>query len=442
MNNFENLLLNEQMEEICFFWFRRDLRLNDNTGLNAALNTFKNVQPIFIFDTTILQHLPKDDARVTFIWEQINRINVELKAYKSSILVKVGDPVKIWEKLVLEYNIQAVYTNRDYEPSAISRDKKVKFFIESNGGIFKDFKDHVFFEKGEILKADGTPYTVYTPFKNKWIEKYKRTNISIPTINKKLFENYAKSDFTPPQLKAIGFKKSSIKATPYNLNGIQNYDLHRDFPGKDLTTRIGHHLRFGTVSVRSLVYYAAHNNQTYLSEIIWRDFFSQILAHFPNVINAPFKSKYATINWRNNEDEFKKWCKGETGYPIVDAGMRELNTTGFMHNRVRMITASFLVKHLLIDWRWGEAYFAEKLLDFDLASNNGNWQWAAGTGCDAAPYFRIFNPITQFKKFDPNMDYVKKWIPDYNPETYTPYMVDHKTARERALKTYKEALSE
>lgn len=425
---------------ISFFWFRRDLRLNDNIGLRKALRERKNIQPVFIFDSTILSNLSKNDARVSFIWSQLSKIAAELKEFGSSILVKHGKPVEVWKELLNEFTIESVYTNRDYEPQAIQRDKEVKFLLESNGTLFYDFKDHVFFEKGEIVKADRSPYTIYTPYKNKWLEKFKKTNVEIPKPEPELNANYNQSAYKIPALAAIGFQQSSLKIENYNLKEVDSYDKHRDFPAENKTTLIGHHLRFGTVSVRSLVYFAVRKNQTYLSEIIWRDFFSQILAYFPHVIDAPFKAKYGTIEWLNNEEHFAKWCEGKTGYPIVDAGMRQLNQTGFMHNRVRMITASFLVKHLLIDWRWGEAYFASKLLDYDLASNNGNWQWAAGTGCDSAPYFRVFNPTLQQEKFDKHKEYIKTWIPNFDPKTYLKPIVEHKMARERAIATYKKAL--
>lgn len=429
------------MDKTTYFWFRRDLRLNDNTGLTAALQNHTNVQPLFIFDSTILEDLPKDDARVSFIWKHLNLIQSELKKHGSSLRVEHGKPTDIWRNILEAENVDAVYLNRDYEPKAIERDEAVKFLVESNGALFNTFKDHVFFEKNEVLKDDGKPYTVYTPYKNKWLERYAKTNIQLPKPELTLLSNYSKSNYKVLKLETIGFTKSAIIAPDYRLKGVDDYDLHRDYPAQDQTTLVGHHLRFGTISVRSLIYYAVPKNKTYLSEIIWRDFFSQIMGHFPHAMNGSFKPKYDRIAWRNDEEEFKKWCEGKTGYPIVDAGMRQLNETGFMHNRVRMVTASFLIKHLLIDWRWGEAYFAEKLLDFDLASNNGNWQWAAGSGCDAAPYFRVFNPALQTEKFDKKLVYIKKWIPNFDPNHYIEPIVDHKMARERAIATYKLALN-
>ncbi len=430
------------MKKTTYFWFRRDLRLNDNTGLIAALRRSEAVQPLFIFDVSILENLPKNDARVSFIWKQLNQLSNELKKYGSSLRVEQGIPQEIWKKIMESESVEAVFLNRDYEPKALERDSEVKFIVESNGAEFHTFKDHVFFEKDEILKEDGTPYTVYTPYKNKWLERYSKTNITIPAPTPELNSHFTHSVFKVPPLKAIGFEKSAIVAPDYRLKGIDDYDLHRDFPAQNQTTYVGHHLRFGTISVRSLIYFAVPKNKTYLSELIWRDFFSQIMGHFPHAMKASFKTKYDRINWRNDEGEFAKWCEGKTGYPIVDAGMRQLNETGFMHNRVRMITASFLIKHLLIDWRWGEAYFAEKLLDFDLASNNGNWQWAAGSGCDAAPYFRVFNPALQTEKFDQEEAYIRQWIPNYDPLNYLAPIVEHKMARERAIQTYKKALIE
>jgi deoxyribodipyrimidine photo-lyase len=429
-------------EKTTFFWFRRDLRLNDNTALIAALKASKNVQCIFIYDRTILDDLPKDDARVNFIWTELSKINLQLNEYGSSLLVKHGSPIEVWNAILSENSIESVYINRDYEPKAIERDEAVRFLLKRNGIPLFDYKDHVFFEKNEILKADGTPYTVYTPYKNKWLEKFKQANLEIPVKDEALNKHFVQSNYKQLLLADIGFSPSKISIPPYSLKGVDNYDQHRNFPSLNKTTMVGHHLRFGTISIRSLIYYAKSKNATYLAELIWRDFFSQILFHFPNVVDAPFKSKYADIKWRNNEKEFQLWCEGKTGYPIVDAGMRQLNQTGFMHNRVRMITASFLIKHLLIDWRWGEAYFAEKLLDFDLASNNGNWQWAAGTGCDAAPYFRVFNPTLQQEKFDKDKAYIKHWIPNFTENTYLEPIVDHKMARERAIATYKDCLNQ
>lgn len=423
-----------------YFWFRRDLRLNDNVGLRAALQSGEKVQPVFIFDEEILNELPKNDARVTFIHTKLEEINEALKQYQSSILVKHGKPLEIWKDLVKRDHVNGLFFNHDYEPYALQRDKVVTDLFEKEGHEVKSFKDHVFFEKNEVLKEDGDPYVVYTPYKNKWLEKLKAVGIEKPEKEEQYFKEFLHSDYVIPSLSSIGFEKSTIEAPAYNLKYVKDYDKHRNDPAADRTTQIGHHLRFGTVSIRALVAFAKEKNHVFLSELIWRDFFSQILYHFPKVVDQNFREKYNGIEWRNNEEEFKKWCEGKTGYPIVDAGMRQLKETGFMHNRVRMITGSFLVKHLLVDWRWGEAYFAEKLLDYDLASNNGNWQWVAGTGCDAAPYFRVFNPSSQQDKFDKDYAYVKRWVKEYGTEKYPQPMVDHKMARQRALDTYKKGI--
>jgi deoxyribodipyrimidine photo-lyase len=433
---------NNIVEKISIFWFRRDLRLYDNTGLHYAIQDNHPVLPLFIFDSEILDDLKdKSDARVNFIHNQLKNINEELNKIGSGLLVKYGKPEEIYKSLIEKYNIDSVFTNRDYEPYALERDQKVNNILENKGIGFYDFKDHVIFEKEEILTSDNQPYKVFTPFKNKWLEKLESGHIHPYKINIKK-ENFYQFTPTLPTLEDIGFQKSevSIPKKEYDQNVIEKYDRDRDFPAKNGTSRLGIHLRFGTISIREAVTQARKLNDTWLNELIWRDFYSMILANFPQVVRKAFKSKYDVIPWRNSKEDFKKWCDGQTGYPIVDAGMRELNKTGYMHNRVRMITASFLTKHLLIDWRWGEAYFAEKLLDYELASNNGGWQWAAGTGTDAQPYFRIFNPYSQTEKFDKNQAYIKKWIPEINTSKYPKPMVDHKEARQRALDTYKSAL--
>ncbi|MCO7184650.1 DNA photolyase family protein [Tenacibaculum sp. XPcli2-G] len=425
-------------DKVSIFWFRRDLRLEDNKGLYEALQSGNKVVPLFIFDEDILESLPKNDARVTFIYETLQNLDEELKKHQSSLVVKKGKPLAIWKKLTEEFIIEAVYTNKDYEPYATKRDKEVKDFLVSKGIIFNAFKDQVIFEENEVLKNDGTPYTVFTPYKNKWLQNFsEKKDTQDFTID---FANFYQFLSEFPSLAFIGFEESTIKVKPYNLSSLDSYDEVRDFPSQDKTSYLSPYLRFGLVSTRKMIRFALKTNQTFLSELIWREFFMQILYHFPKVVTQNFKQKYDAVPWRNNEEEFKKWCEGKTGYPMVDAGMRELNETGYMHNRVRMITAGFLCKHLLIDWRWGEAYFAEKLLDYDLSANNGNWQWAAGTGCDAAPYFRVFNPESQLKKFDKDLQYVRKWVKDFDELTYPQPMVEHKFARERAINTYKKAL--
>ncbi len=422
--------------KINIFWFRRDLRLNDNTALIAALLSEIPVLPIFIFDENILNELPQDDARVTFIYDQLAQINQKLKAYDSSIKIMKGRPEEVWKSLVKEYSIEKVYINKDYEPYARNRDFAIHSFLEKQEIEMLHYKDQVVHEQEEVMKADGTPYTVYTPYKNKWLQVYQ----TIKPLDFPGYSNFIKSAHEFPSLADIGFEKSTIKVQPYTLNQLGNYDKNRDFPEQDGTSYLGPHLRFGTVSVRQIIAKLGTQDTVFLSELIWREFFMQILFHFPKVVTRNFKQKYDNVSWRNNPEEIEKWKRGQTGYPMVDAGMRQLNATGYMHNRVRMVTAGFLCKHVLTDWRLGEAYFAEKLLDYDLASNNGNWQWAAGTGCDAAPYFRIFNPIEQLKKFDKNWSYVKKWVPEVETEAYPEPMVDHKMARERALDAYKKGL--
>ena len=420
------------------FWFRRDLRLLDNTGLNLALLKSKDVQPIFIFDSDIIDELPKNDPRVNFLYDELFKINKELISHNSSLKVYHGNPLEVFKKISNENKDLVVYTNRDYEPYAIARDKEINQLLSEKGSRLISCKDQVIFEKNEVVKNDGLPYTVFTPFKNKWLAKFKEEGFHLEL--KLNSENFNRSNYEFPTMEDLGFKISSIKVPPFSLDRVHNYEETRNFPFLDSTSKIGPHLRFGTVSIREIVSKVKDLNNTYLSELVWREFFMQILWHFPKVVHENFRAKYNFIKWRNNEEEFEKWCKGETGYPLVDAGMRELNQTGFMHNRVRMVTAGFLCKHLLIDWRWGEAYFAKKLLDYELSSNNGNWQWSAGTGCDAAPYFRVFNPSEQIKKFDKQNNYLNKWVVDLNEFSYPDPMVEHAFARNRAIASYKEGL--
>ncbi|WP_321996311.1 deoxyribodipyrimidine photo-lyase [Draconibacterium orientale] len=421
-------------------WLRRDLRLTDNTALQHALKNGNKTAVLFIFDSHILDELDNDDARVTFIHQQLTKIDWQLREMNSGLLVKTGDPLKIWQELISDFEISEVHFNRDYEPYATKRDEQVQQLLQKNNISAFAHKDQVIFEPHEVLKADGTPYTVFTPYKNKWLEHFNPQQIK---IEEKLKKNaFAAIESSVPTLEDIGFQKSDIEVEDYDLSVVKNYSETRNFPAIHGTSNLSVHLRFGTVSIRQIVQQVYQQSPDFLSELVWREFFMQILFHFPRVVNENFRTKYNGIQWRNNEKEFERWCKGETGYPIVDAGMRELNKTGYMHNRVRMITASFLCKHLLIDWRWGEAYFAKKLLDFELSSNNGNWQWAAGTGCDAAPYFRVFNPTEQMKKFDNKILYIKKWVPEFQDLSYPAPMVDHKMARNRALETYKKGIAE
>lgn len=429
-------------EKINIFWFRRDLRLEDNHGLFKALKAGKKVLPIFIFDVDILDKLPsKKDARVTFIFETLKNLNAELKKYKTGIQYYHGKVLHIFKKIVEDYPVEKVFTNEDYEPDAIKRDFDIAKFLISKNIAFESFKDQVIFHKDEILKSDQTPYTIYTPYSKKWLEHLKK-NPPESFHSEKYLDHFLK--FSPKNfgLESIGFSKSEISFPPKKIKKqlVENYDKTRDDPAADKTSRLGLHLRFGTASIRKIVKETLDLNEVFVKELIWREFFMQILYHFPEVVTQNFKPKYNGIKWSESKKNLEKWCTGKTGFPIVDAGMRQLNETGFMHNRVRMITASFLVKDLLIDWRVGEAYFAEKLLDYELSSNNGNWQWAAGTGCDAAPYFRIFNPTSQQEKFDKNFEYVKRWVSEFGTKDYPEPMVSHKEARENTLKAYKTAL--
>ena len=438
-------------EKVNVFWFRRDLRLDDNVGFYEALKSDLRVLPVFIFDRDILDKLPEDDARVTFIHEELQRMRSELQdQHESSIALYYGKPMEVWKEIMESYDIDTVYTNHDYEPYAKERDLQIDQLLAEHQIDFKTFKDQVVYEKDDVVKNDGGPYVVYTPYKNKWLEHFRKDfgsgeDQKFYYTNDHLDNSIKNSRLPNLSLSDMGFSKSKIEIPAYTVTPtlIEDYEKTRNFPAIEKgTSRLGIYLRFGVVSVRKMIRKADHaNNKTFLSELIWREFFTQILYHFPHTKDAAFRSKYDRIEWRNNEDEFEKWKTGTTGYALVDAGMRELNTTGHMHNRVRMLAASFLIKHLLIDWRWGEAYFAEKLNDYEMSSNVGNWQWAAGSGVDAAPYFRIFNPITQKDKFDKERKYIKEFVPEFETPRYPDMMVDHKEARERCLKTYKEALS-
>ncbi len=436
------------MDSLIVFWFRRDLRLSDNTGLYHALKTASeqgaHVLPLFIFDRTILDELPdKRDRRVEFIHHALTGVQQELQTHHSSLMVRYGFPLEVWEQLLREYSIQAVFTNHDYEPYSTLRDEAVGKLLAAHGIKFQTFKDTVIFEKNEVLTADDRPYTVFTPYSRKWKAQLADNHTrAYPTNEYKSAFWQPLENYPIPALQEMGFEPTgeAFPSKEARTDIIRTYHQTRDFPAQQGTTRLSVHLRFGTISIRELVRTALELNETWLNELIWRDFYVQILWHFPHIEHRSFKPAYDNIAWRQDEADFERWCEGKTGYPIVDAGMRELNVTGYMHNRTRMIVASFLTKHLLLDWRWGERYFAQKLLDFDLAANNGGWQWAAGTGCDAAPYFRIFNPASQTEKFDPKLEYIKRWVPELSTFDYPPPIVDHKFARERALFTYKQAL--
>ena len=423
--------------EVNIYWLRRDLRLNDNTGLYHALTSGKPIILLFIFDTNILSDLSDDDPRVSFIYDNLLKIHRKVSRQGSSLLILKGDIKIIWQKIISLLSVNSVFWNTDYEPYAIKRDHEVRDILHENGIEAYNYKDQVIFEKDEVMKDDHSPYTVFTPYSKKWLNHLEITGIPELRKSEDYLKNLAKISVDLPSLGSIGFKKSDIKPRAFIHENIENYDRCRDYPHLDATTYSGPHLRFGTESIREIAKTALMVNKTYLNELIWREFFMQILFHFPAVVNNNFKRKYDNISWINDAELFDKWCKGATGYPIVDAGMRQLNNTGYMHNRVRMVTASFLCKHLLTDWRWGERYFADKLLDYELSSNNGNWQWAAGTGCDAAPYFRIFNPFQQAMKFDNDNKYILKWVPELNSPEYPKPVIDHMFARKRAIETYK-----
>ena len=431
------------MSRLTLFWFRRDLRVQDNVGFYHALKNAEQVLPIFIFDTAIIDKLPQQDARIEFILKALGDINDAMKRNRCTVGMYRGEPKAIITQLLDNYPIDRVVTNHDYEPYAQERDAAIEALLAEKGIAFETYKDQVIFEKAEVTKDDGSPYVVYTPYSKKWLARFQdHTPQQLPS--EELLYKCIQTELPQLSLKALGFQPSGIQAPGDSVSNarIDAYEETRNFPALDETSRLGVHLRFGTISIRKLVEQAAvRSNPTYLKELIWREFFMQILWHFPHTASKSFKPAYDRILWRNNEEEFQRWCEGNTGYPLVDAGMRELNQTGYMHNRVRMLVGSFLCKHLLIDWRWGEAYFAQKLLDYEMSSNVGNWQWVAGCGVDAAPYFRIFNPTSQVTKFDKELKYIKKWVPNHQELDYPQPIVEHKMARERCLTTYKSALN-
>jgi deoxyribodipyrimidine photo-lyase len=425
------------------FWHRRDLRSFDNAGLYKALKNEGEVQPIFIFDQNILEELPEDDQRVLFIYQEIEKMKATYQKSGSDLWVYHGTPEEVFEKLIKENDISKVFTNRDYEPYAKERDQNIYDLLAEKEIEFVGAKDHVILEKNEVLKDDGDPYRVFTPYMKTW--KSICTDSDLMSYStEQHFEKLHKVDSTQAllSLKSMGFdgkQKVDFPSKEADAERIIEYHEKRDIPSIKGTTRMSLHLRFGTVSIRELAR-KGKKNEKYFNELIWRDFYQMIIHHFPESATKSFKPKYDNIPWENNEEHFKAWCDGKTGYPIVDAGMRELNETGFMHNRIRMVVASFLTKHLLIDWRWGEAYFAEKLLDYELASNVGGWQWAASSGVDAQPYFRVFNPESQQKKFDKDYKYIKQWVKEFDTEQYPEPIVNHKEAREKAIETYKKVV--
>lgn len=435
--------MKNDLPELNVFWFRRDLRLDDNCGLYHALKQDRPVLPLFIFDRAILDKLPTpEDRRLVFIHRALEQLQSQLLKLGSTLLTQYGEPLAIWRSLLENYSIKAVYTNHDYEPYARKRDREVGELLTAAGVQFFTCKDQVVFEKNEITKDDGKPYTVFTPFKNKWRNTVNEFYLKSYPTEKYVDRFLHHAEIPLIRLEEMGFKKMHLDfpAEHVEMNRLKKYSEQRDFPSLDATSRLSIHLRFGTISIRKLVKQALPLSDHWVNELIWREFYQQILWHFPHVTQKAFRKEYDRVDWRTDEADFKAWCEGKTGYPLVDAGMRELNATGFMHNRVRMVTASFLTRHLFLDWRWGEAYFAQHLLDFEQASNNGGWQWAAGTGTDAAPYFRIFNPTTQQERFDPEFIYIKKWIPDWGTPAYPKPIVEHVFARNRCLENYKKAL--
>jgi len=431
-------------QTVSIFWFRRDLRFEDNHALFEATKSETQVLPLFIFDTDILSQLDdKNDRRVDFVYQALTDMQNKLLPLGRSLCIRTGKPLDIFKILLEEYDVKAVYTNSDYEQSAIVRDREIAAFLKTNSIRFLSFKDQVIFEWNEVLKTNGEPYSIFTPYSKVWKQKRSENDL-LPYPSEDFLSTFIPTEHLSfPSLADIGFNKTDMVFSTPTLDKsiIANYENTRNIPAIEGTTRLSVHLRFGTISIRKAVACALETNERWLNELIWREFFMSILVHFPQVETGAFRKKYEAITWRNNESEFEAWCEGKTGYPIVDAGMRQLNETGWMHNRVRMIVASFLTKHLLIDWRWGEAYFANKLIDYELSSNNGNWQWAAGCGCDAAPYFRVFNPTEQTKRFDPELKYIRKWVKEFDTLDYPQPIVEHSFARNRALEAYKNGIN-
>jgi len=427
--------------KITIFWHRRDLRFADNAGLAAALQSGHPVLPLFIYDQTILEKLPPDDARLTFIFDQVERLAHEAREAGGGFLARYGKTEAVFEALLKAYDVAAVYTNEDYEPYATERDAVIAKLVEKHGAEFKAFKDQVIFAKDEVLTKNGKPSKVFGAYSKAWQAKVTPDDFK-PHPSARLFkkENLAspqKGDASRPTLKEMGFERHEQWTPPAHLppaKVVENYDQVRDLPAeKRGTTRLSVHLRFGTVSIRQLMQQAQELNNKLLNELIWRDFFMMLLWHFPNTATEAYDPKMRHLPYRDDEAQYRAWCEGRTGYPLVDAGMRQLNATGYLHNRARIATAGFLVKQLFIDWKLGEHYFSEKLLDYDMSNNVGNWQWMAGTGAVAAPWFRVYSPDSQQQQYDPDYEYVKQWVPEFGTDKYPAPIVDHKFGRERAL---------
>jgi len=435
---------NKMSDKVRVFWFRRDMRFEDNVGLYHALSGEFQVLPLFIFDKHILDELPKDDARITFIHDELQKMRSYLQEHHNSSIATYHDtPENAIKQLIEDFEVEAIYTNRDYEPYAQKRDAKIDALLAENGIEFHNFKDQVIFEKTEVEKNDGGMYLVFTPYMKQWKKEFKNIDFKTYPSEDFLDKTYKNTRLPNVSLSDIGFERSSIKVLKHNLDKtlLKDYEETRNIPSIEGTSRLSPYLRFGTIGYRKVIEKALSvKNETFLDELIWREFYKAILYHYPETQDRAFKPKYDRIEWRNNEEDFEKWKSGQTGYPIVDAGMRQLNETGWMHNRLRMVVGSFLCKHLLIDWRWGEAYFAKRLLDYEMSSNVGGWQWVAGSGVDAAPYFRVFNPYSQTDRFDKDKKFIKKWVPEFESDKYPEPMVEHKMARERCLETYKDAV--
>ncbi len=435
-------------------WLRRDLRLSDNRALNEAEKSSDEITIVFVFDTNILNRLKsKQDRRLTFIYESLNEISQTLEKKGSQLIVLYGDPKKEIPKLASQLGVNFVFANEDYESYAKSRDFHIKKSLAKQEISFSLHKDQVIFSGDEVLKSDGSPYRVFTPWKKQFHPSVvDEAKTSLKKMTKK---SELKAFSKLKSLKSYGFKKTlsyvqggereAQKQLSGFLDQLNSYSKNRDYPYLDSTSRLSVHLRFGTLSIREAIRACkgkrGEGPRTWLSELVWREFYFMILDQFPHVEKSSFKPEYQNIQWPGKNNHFKAWCEGRTGFPIVDAGMRQLNKTGFMHNRLRMVTASFLVKDLLVDWQRGEKYFAEKLMDYDLAANNGGWQWCASTGCDAQPYFRIFNPDSQTKKFDSGQEFVRKWVPEAfdTSSGYPGPIVDHRVQREKALSLFKSA---
>jgi deoxyribodipyrimidine photo-lyase len=463
------------------FWFRRDLRDEDNAGLYYALTSSQRVYCAFIFDREILDRLPaRADRRVQFIWESVRELKQALRSRGGDLVILHERATEAIPALARRLGAQAVFANGDYEPAAVARDARVEAALAADGRRFHRAKDHVVFEKDEVLTQAGGRFVVFTPYRNAWLKKVDEFFLKAYPVARHA-QRLAAPPFACeiPALEALGFARTDLAAIPVHagmsgarglfadfLSRIGDYKALRDFPGEKAVSFLSVHNRFGTISIRELARHAwtrrGEGAATWLAELIWRDFYFQILWHNPHAANSAFRPEYDALAWPNDERLFRAWCDARTGFPIVDAAMRQLSQTGYMHNRLRMIVASFLVKDLLVDWRWGEKHFADNLIDFDLAANNGGWQWAASTGCDAQPYFRIFNPVSQSERFDPRGVFVRRYVPElarvgdrfiHAPWTmgreqqqacgcvigrdYPAPVVDHAMQREKALSLYK-----